>query len=751
MPSPYSDNLYSAADPSDDEADALSPTDGYFHASSPDPASSSSHSHGPYHRSAASVPRVPNVFVEDPTWAGPGSKAREAEAERALLNSSSTAAEEPAWSSTGGSAGYQASTSPTGHHHRRSVEEEHSPYSSFGHHVASTYTGHQASGVATTLLPHHSDAPPAYTPSPTSPPTTGYQTFAPSNSTMGLPEEQQRLIPRGPESMGDQPTAPSPSRWQRFKNFVPSFVTSFDLRKKLRTALGVLVVFSVIIILFSSFTPRREHNHPDIVDNTPVKKPDMDHTDLIWNPSGGCLNRNLKRFRSTLIVEMRYARNLTIVQTMEKEDNDISGWTPRVSGDVVLRPTEKGSPGTIELEVIYNDDKLDWRIDYDKTTQIYKIITPRKVKWNSGSDGPCIQIRATVWVPRESILNSFKIDTLHLDVAIREGLILGVTNPTVIHTKIGDIKSPALKDDKTPNGKDAVVPYTLAAREIHISTTTGDVNGWYPLYDVLDIRTKSGDVSARVGPKPANPEGVRPAVLRVHSVSGEIAVQEPFDRAASAARPDKKFPPRDYIVDMATASGDISADVAVSSHAEFSSQSGDLKLRLWPVLDSGLLKRGGGPETPVLKTDTKSGYTNVALLEPLWTSLATIGESIPPKTGNDDGEPYIILPPEMRSTNDVFVVNDTPALSCLASKHSSISGNIKLEYPSSWEGKLLAATISGSQAVRGDGLEVDRESGGPWSKRTRGRKGTGHSQLDIDSMSGDEDVLIGREFGSKAR
>lgn len=256
MPSPYSDNLYSAADPSDDETDALSPTDGYFHASS-DPASSSSLRHGPFHRSAASVPRVPNVFVEDPTFQDSGSKAWEAEAERALLNSGSTGAEGPAVSPTG-SADYQPSripNSPPSHQLRRSVEEQHNHYTGLDHRIASPYMGHPSPSVTTTLLPHHRDAPPAYTPSPTSPPGSGYQTFVPSNSTMGLPEEQQRLITRGPESMGGPPTPPSQSRWQRVK----SSIASLNLRKKLKTALGVFVVLSVVFMMISSFTLRPNH------------------------------------------------------------------------------------------------------------------------------------------------------------------------------------------------------------------------------------------------------------------------------------------------------------------------------------------------------------------------------------------------------------------------------------------------------------------------------------------------------------
>ncbi|KAH7149800.1 hypothetical protein B0J13DRAFT_275018 [Dactylonectria estremocensis] len=760
MPSPYSDNLYSAADSSDDEADALSPTDGYFHASS-DLASSSSHLQSPFHRSAGSVPRVPNVFVEDPTLPDPGSKAREAEAERSL-NSGSTDSGDPTVSPSTASAGYQPSrfvASPPSHHHRRSVEEQHNPYAGLDQQITSPYMGQQPPSVSTALLSHHRDAPPAYTPSPTSPPNTSYQTFAPSNSTMGLPEEQQRLIPRGPESMGGPPSPQDPSRWQRIK----SSITGIDLRKKLKTALGVLVIFSVVAIILGSATMPPKHKDHGIDDDQPVKKPNMDHSDFVWNPARSCLNRNLKHHKSTTSLDMHYKSNLTIIQKVNDDDEHVSGWSPRVTGEIILRPTDDASPGTLELEIIANDDKI--KTEFDKDEQTFKIITPRKVPWTE-SEGPCIQIRVTVWAPRKAIINSLNIDTVHLDVAIREGLILGVLEPAIIRTVVGDVRTPAPKNDKTRDEED-VVPYTLASRVIHISTTSGDVEGWYPLYDVLDIRSASGDISTEVGTKPVDPQAVRPAVLRVHSISGQISIQEALDSAVSAARPDREFPPRDYVVDISTASGDVSAEIAFSSRAIFESQSGDLKLRLWPVLDSGLLKRGAS-QKPVLKTTTTSGETKVKLLEPLWTSLAGVGNVVP---GDIPGgkEPYIIPAPNHgkegpgedfivaddpkhsnRGSDDEFGIADTPSFSVLTSGHASISGGVKLEYPSSWEGRLTATTISGKQNVRGEGLHVDNNSSGPWSRRLRGTKGNGNSQLTIDTVSGDEDVLIGADVGSKS-
>lgn len=235
MPVPYSDNLYSAvSSDNEQDADALSPTDGYFHASS----SSNVASPSPHQRTSSNVPRVPNVLVEDPSLQG-NAKAREAEEER--LNSEGNA----------------SMPQPT-HHHRRSVEESLPAHNHQHQHTSSTSSVPLAPSVSDerSHLFHQQqvDAPPAYTPSPSSAPT-GYQTFAPSPSTMGLPEEQQRLLPRNPESMGGVPTTSEPSRWQKLKDAV----ASLNLRRKVKTILGVLVILSIFAMIFSSFSLRSNH------------------------------------------------------------------------------------------------------------------------------------------------------------------------------------------------------------------------------------------------------------------------------------------------------------------------------------------------------------------------------------------------------------------------------------------------------------------------------------------------------------
>ncbi|RSM09693.1 hypothetical protein CEP52_003961 [Fusarium oligoseptatum] len=618
---PYSDNLYSAAD--DDNSEALSPTDGYFHASS---ASSSSRPR----------PLVPNILVEDPTLASRESKAWEAERERRLLSSDAAAG-----ASSSSDQGRTMASSP--------------------------------------LIQH--EAPPAY--SPSSP--TNYSTFSPMGQVQEhhpRVEEQQPLLSHGPESMSSPPHE-EPSRWRRLR----TSIEKTNLRRKFRTILGTFVILSVIIILLGIFFDDSSNwEPPDYINDGPIGS----HGEFTWNPSRICLDTPYTFPKTTTSLRFDRSSNLEIVQTVQR-DHGHRGARPHVSGEVILQPAKDSSSPAIELQVISNDKNLGVHVHFDEKTQLFKMITPDTIDWDS-SEAPCIQIQATIHVPQKSTIKALKINTLHLNFDVETGFDLQVLTSTVIRSAIGHINTPAVAPKK------AAVPYTLSSREINIHTASGKVKGWYPLYDLLDIDTVSGDISVNVGPKPA--EGEKPATLRVHSASGQIEVHEPLSQTKDS------LPPRDYIVNIGTASGDITADVATSSHARFESQSGDFKLRILPILDSST--------NPALETDTKSGTSEVTILEPLWIT-ATGGDKTPP-----------------------------PALSALKSKHDSISGTIKLQYPSSWEGHVSAQTVSGSQDVRGRGLEVTHE-GGPFARRTRGRKGDGNSQMDVSSVSGDEYVLVGEE------
>ncbi|UKZ71675.1 uncharacterized protein TrAtP1_012626 [Trichoderma atroviride] len=289
MPAPYSDDLYSGdgnpwedeqqQDEQHDDSSALSPADGYFHASSsgPEAAAASSSPSRYAARQSSSVPFVPNVMVEDPTLHEDraAAKAREAAEEsrinRAAGGSTPFDHRQPHHQPAQGEASFHqpsppfrappsqaaayppfqahhhlasssssSSASPSGHHHRRSIDEEVSsfqPSSSMGR-PSDQYTVHR-----------QTDAPPAYSPSASSPPlSSSYQTFSPPHAaaqsdTMGVPEENQSLLPRQPESMGGPPNGSQETLWRRIKR-------NTTTRKRVRTILGVLLIISIVAALF---------------------------------------------------------------------------------------------------------------------------------------------------------------------------------------------------------------------------------------------------------------------------------------------------------------------------------------------------------------------------------------------------------------------------------------------------------------------------------------------------------------------
>lgn len=207
MPAPYSDNLYSAldSDPEDDHDDALSPTDGYFHAQD----SSPSHE----------TPYVPNILVEDPTLR---QRAKEEEA--------------------------RYNTHPWDQ--RQGVEDNVS--------VIPGNTSEQAESSRPALQHIPTDAPPAYSPrsptSPTSPqPGVGYQTFSsssPQAHNMGSPDEENRLLSREPQSMGGEPTPERPglSRWEVFKEEWKAAKWG-TTRRKVRTVLSTFLILAILVSL----------------------------------------------------------------------------------------------------------------------------------------------------------------------------------------------------------------------------------------------------------------------------------------------------------------------------------------------------------------------------------------------------------------------------------------------------------------------------------------------------------------------
>ncbi len=230
---------------------ALSPTDGYFGTATRTSAAA------PVRPASSNVPHVPNVMVEDPSLqrSAAEGKAREAEQERArnaergeddeasdslpsrTAPAVATASRSPSTQTQTMTPPQQRSTTPS------SISAEAAYYTPSSHSrsppaaTPSSYTTYSARrsayhGDRFPFLPR--EAPPAYTPSPTTTSPTSprgfpdtsrtYNTFPPSSDAvvnMGRPEETRALLGHQPESMRDRGSPgdgpPSPGWGHRLK------------------------------------------------------------------------------------------------------------------------------------------------------------------------------------------------------------------------------------------------------------------------------------------------------------------------------------------------------------------------------------------------------------------------------------------------------------------------------------------------------------------------------------------------------
>lgn len=292
----------------DDEDQVLSPTDGYFGRSGdssssdrdiayPTSDNSDNHLHSPSHQSSSvdatpsshypaaassQVPHVPNVWVNDPSLeqgSTAESKAREAQEERDLNRRRagrphpSNFASLPPQAGDGGSSTFpslnQTPSTTFGPGQSRYAfgpglssappNQRYTPYSSSS--SAAPSRSHRSGTIYSERSSLFSEAPPAYTPSPTSPSTSysNYQTIRPSN--MGrISESESRGLLTGheyqsiPQDMGGQPddeyTFARPGNW---RDRVRSRVSGLDRRTCKFVALGVILLFVTVGFLVSSF------------------------------------------------------------------------------------------------------------------------------------------------------------------------------------------------------------------------------------------------------------------------------------------------------------------------------------------------------------------------------------------------------------------------------------------------------------------------------------------------------------------
>ncbi|KAK6226404.1 hypothetical protein QIS74_02451 [Colletotrichum tabaci] len=859
MPAPYSDNLYSANDsdsdqtPDDDLDDHLSPTDGYFQSSTSSSAAAAIYppqqqAHGHYSQddviaattfpTSAGVPHVPNVLIQDPSlrlqqeasYSSASKKDREAREETRLNSSpvgrtsspaapvdenyyyddgvSSTAADSeatPSHTTTATTTAYTYTPS-----HTALSSSSYTPYAPSAdaplrtpqtHPIRSRYS-HPAS-----LFHIPREAPPAYTPSPTSPlassPTDfrNYQTFT---SNMGAPEEEARLLGRDPESMGGEPydgdddPRPSPS-WRQRALKKHSWASRRTLKMALLAALVFFTVSGFLSMLVTSVRSMPSDKSPskqpvkeyDPVTGLPIKdgpsqpnepsQPGQPSNSIPWKPSRTCLQTEHRFAPKVYDLSFTPDKTLSVLQGVES-DAPSRGFQPQVSGDFVVRRQQGNAPGpSVELEVVANDAALDVGVEWDSEHQELLIKTPQRIEWNR-SLRPCIALRATIWVPENAELSHLYLAAINVGVKLAGDLSIVVENGFEIGTMSGDVHNLMEPQDA----------HRLNSRDIAVRTMSGDITGSWPLYDSLKVASDSGDIHVGVTPQQVSESKPRPAVLEVSTISGDITVKEPLDAAVQSSKPDTVVPPRDYITTLDTKSGGIRAWVAFSSAAAIESISGDIAAEFLPVYNISLLQ---STKVSELHTKTKSGDVAVKVLDPIWVEIAGT-EGAPsvekPRVNPDEpveiptnplpipnipkiprmpgapfipdfGNPYKRIPVPAGRWTDAWPIrrsssadaatqtdertvstSERPPMRHFKSTHGSVSGDMEIRYPSSWEGSATAESISGKISIRGNDVHIDSRT--QWPKAVHAHKGQAlNCEVSLGSVSGGVDLIIGEE------
>jgi len=448
--------------------------------------------------------------------------------------------------------------------------------------------------------------------------------------------------------------------------------------------------------------PNSDRRQKDRTGQTPIHNPlPSDGRDgLRWEPYPQCASGIHTFDPQSYPLSFSPSVGATVVQTIEDKypgHGGSSEWHVDVRGDVILRRVDSDHDAGFDVEVLANSEDLVVSAQWDSDRQYLTLTIPRVFEWHQRLR-PCIQMRVTARVPEGAELQQFQAVAVHLDISADSDFDLKASTFISLETVSGDVR---VHDGAK-----------LDCRSISIHTVSGDISGSLPLYDKLDIASASGDVDCQVNPHPVDESNPKPATLKVGTMSGDIRIQEPIS--------DSKIPARNYAVDLETYSGDINADIAASSSLVLETNSGTIRSKVLPVLDPDLHKCGN----PAFTISTYSGDQKFSVLDPVWVNLPTGENSL---------------------TQQSVHIHKERVLDCLASSHSTISGDVDVKYPSSWSGRFSAQTVSGSLKATGKDVVVDSRISKPGLKSIKGHHYDGDSALSVAIVSRDVTILIGDE------
>ncbi|KAL8667228.1 MAG: hypothetical protein Q9202_000801 [Teloschistes flavicans] len=296
----------------------------------------------------------------------------------------------------------------------------------------------------------------------------------------------------------------------------------------------------------------------------------------------------------------------------------------------------------------------------------------------SGTDGPyCVHIKSTIWIPKGLELSSFNIHTDSLSVIFGNDIPFRPNTPISISAPAGSVK--------LGSSHQTFSSLSINALETIIRSSSGSVQGHFTLRDTLTIHTSSGsiDIDLALASSPSNATG--PAVLDLKTTSGSIRVA-----TTTLSTPAEIPKNKDYRTSLRTSSGSIHTSLVHGSVTNLHSDSSSVRASLHP--------HGDAAKRSDITTKGLSGSTD------------------------------IVVYPSLTNAS-------TPLLNLYAS-YTGVSGSVRVQYPSQWEGRVEGSTVSGRIRVAWPGLRIVEDGNGWGSHRLRAVKGDGQGVLKFKGVSG---------------
>ncbi|PVI02685.1 hypothetical protein DM02DRAFT_589186 [Periconia macrospinosa] len=315
--------------------------------------------------------------------------------------------------------------------------------------------------------------------------------------------------------------------------------------------------------------------------------------------------------------------------------------------------------------------------------QLHKSDSALNINYNLRNDSDvCTDVQIFVLLrPRpKRLLDWFDIRSSILDIDYGPQLGWEINN-LVTHTSHGSLYMDSRKLWKDP----------LIAHNVSISSTDGVISGFFIPEENLELRNEEGGIRGFICPHVA--EGVRfdPQNISISTVSGEINMD--FLRVAW---PVKVCTHRTKIESV---SGDISAVIPHGVHTNISSISGTIKTAINPY-------GAASPNaTSEIFTTSRSGDSWVMVHSPPNESL--------------DG-------------------NYNPLLNTV-SKHEVGEGELWLDYPLAWWGKMEGRIEHGKLEWSGSSLEDIKQGGGC----VTAKRGEGESKIEAHVINGALTIRLG--------